>query len=236
MTNSFNSDKTTERRSNKSTIILLSGVLLMQVAIFIAIIYPHSQRFPEGTTPTNKHTSTVINTKNKYPYTTINQATTPFSVIDNEIARLMSTIFSPPQQSRINATKHYNQMVKTMNNAMQSMNDLMSIDSGWDMINISPAMDMRDKKDSYEIYFSIPSSSASNITVELNGQLLNMYIPIHITTPGYNEFRTYKQQILIPGPISTNTELKATISNSVLRVILPKGTNNDIHCGHIRLL
>jgi HSP20 family molecular chaperone IbpA len=112
-----------------------------------------------------------------------------------------------------------------MNNAMQEIaffSDLMNIDSGWDRINISPAMDMREKNDSYEINFSIPDGTTSNVTVELNGQLLNMYIPIHISKPGYNEFRTYKQQILIPGPINTNEEIKATISNNVLRVILPK--------------
>ncbi len=209
----------TTRPQRKPERILLVCVLLMQVAIFIAIIHSRSSFSPQKAK--TDLSTTKINT-NSQP---TNHIISSFSVIDQNMEKLMQQFFNSSRQSHRHVRNHQRIMQQTINNAMQEMaffSDLMNIDSGWDAINISPAMDMREKKNTYEITVSIPCGTESNVIVELNGQLLNMYIPIQITKPGYNELRTYKQQILIPGPINTNTTIKAAISNNVLRVIIPK--------------
>ncbi len=227
-----------EKRSRKLEIFLLAGVLVMQIAIFIALLSP--KLLPDNNTPKNNPDTkpkNVISATNSIP---ANKQISPFTTIDNKMACLMNEFFndlSPHHNSR--NMRIHRSMLQQLNNAMNSMkffDDMINIDSGWDRINVSPAMDMREKKNTYEIRLSIPDGSSSNVTVELNGQLLSMYIPIHIKTHNYNEYRTYKQQILIPGPISSDKAISTTISNNIIRIILPKGTERSFHQGYTKLL
>ncbi len=234
-----NSNKTISlgKRSHKPEFILLIGVLIMQVAIFIAIIHSRKPNTSKNA-QIDIHALPAIEAE-KQPPPEANKEISPFTVMEHEMAHLMNTLLQNHRQPDSRSRQQQKHMMNTINNAMQEMaffSDMMNIDSGWDMVNISPAMDMRERENSYEIMVSIPCGTESNVIVELNGQLLNMYIPVQITTPGYKEFRTYKQQILIPGPISTNSSITATISNNILRVILPKGNRNSIHKGHTKLL
>ena len=237
MTTNYDKNSYKKKRSHKPEFILLIGVLVMQVAIFIAIINSRKPTYQENRQLNRQNLDTTKAIKQNQAPT--NHIISPFSVMDRDMAFLMNELFKSPRQSQYNNQQHHIRMVQSLNNAMRDMaffSDLMNIDNGWDMVNISPAMDMREKEHSYEIMVSVPGGTESNVIVELNGQLLNIYIPIQISTPEYNECRTYQQQILIPGPISTNTAMTATISNNILRVILPKGNRISSHTDHTKLL
>ena len=201
--------------------VLLGCILLMQIAIFAYLYYSGRRDNKHDTT---RHARSVCtgrtDNSHKWPQS-------PFTAIDMQMEKLMNAAFSsiPATVSHHNALQRHRQIMHNLQSTMKQMTDFqnaINIDSGWDAINISPAMDMREKSNSYEVVFCVPPGTSSNITVKLNGNLLSMVIPIKISTPRYSEYRTYEQRIMLPGAVKADSNIKAAVSNGMLRVILQK--------------
>ena len=204
----------------KPEAILLGCILLMQIAIFAYIYY--SGKLHNNHNTHKELSACPVDIRNSHKW-----QKSPFTAIDIQMEKLMNAAFNsiPASFSHHNALQRHRQIMRNLQNTMKQMADFqnaMNIDSGWEAINISPAMDMREKSNSYEVVFCVPPGTSSNITVKLNGNLLSMVIPIKISTPHYSEYRTYEQHIMLPGAVKANKNIKAAVSNGMLRVTLLK--------------
>jgi len=99
------------------------------------------------------------------------------------------------------------------------------LDDGWESAAASPAMDMREEPGRYVVVFSLPGLDRSNITVNLEGRLLT--VSSKTTDQARSHFSTYsfERRVLLPGPVKEGTQAQATLSNGVLRVRVPKGSD-----------
>ncbi len=93
------------------------------------------------------------------------------------------------------------------------------VDSGWDRSPSSPAMDIREQGETYEVFFSLPSGIAEDsVRVTAAGNVLTL------TMKDDDTGKSYLQRIRIPCGAERPDKIYSVISNDVLRVrICPCG-------------
>lgn len=115
--------------------------------------------------------------------------------------------------------------VMAMDAMMESMARLHSavqFNRGWDRLQASPTLDMRDTESGYLVTFSIPGVDADELGVLLDGRVLTVRAWCPATGAGGGGHR-YERRILLPGPVGEAGEAQAHLTNGVLRVHVPKG-------------
>lgn len=115
--------------------------------------------------------------------------------------------------------------VMAMDAMMESMARLHSavqFNRGWDRLQASPTLDMRDTENGYLVTFSIPGVNADDLGVLLDGRVLTVraWCPADGADGGGHR---YERRILLPGPVGEAGEAQAHLTNGVLRVHVPKG-------------
>jgi len=115
--------------------------------------------------------------------------------------------------------------VMAMDAMMESMARLHSavqFNRGWDRLQASPTLDMRDTENGYLVTFSIPGVNADDLGVLLDGRVLTVRAWCPADGAGGGGHR-YERRILLPGPVGEAGEAQAHLTNGVLRVHVPKG-------------
>ncbi|HOM58961.1 MAG TPA: hypothetical protein PK770_03775 [Kiritimatiellia bacterium] len=85
--------------------------------------------------------------------------------------------------------------------------------SDWDRLPASPALDMRENGQAYEILFSLPSGvDRDNVRVTSSGSLLTLAL----TDPGTG--KVLMRRIRIPCEAEPNSRIHSVVSNRVLHV------------------
>lgn len=91
------------------------------------------------------------------------------------------------------------------------------VDSGWDRIPVSPAMDMREEGRAYEILFALPEGvNKDSVRVTKTGNVLTLAMKTD------DARKVYMQRVRIPCSVDQPAAICSTVSNNVLCVrILP---------------
>jgi len=116
------------------------------------------------------------------------------------------------------------------------MGPFVDLDSGWDSIMASPAMDMKEKDNRYVVVFSLPGVRSSDVRVSLEGRMLTVYTDVR-SMDGYGEhIATFERAVQLPGPVADAQLAEATLTNGVLRISVPKTTGDEPSSKSKRLL
>ncbi len=118
---------------------------------------------------------------------------------------------------------------------MARLRSAMHIDEGWDALRTSPTMDMRDGESDYLVSFSIPGADASDIDVSLAGRVLTVQALTPVRGPYSTRLQRFERRVLLPGPVGVADDAHASITNGILRVHVPKGSDGSPQLGTFRL-
>lgn len=94
---------------------------------------------------------------------------------------------------------------------------------GWEMLNASPSLDMRDTDGGYLVTFSIPDVQPDGLGVMLDGRVLTVRAQCGGTPALPGSLRCYERRVLLPGPVGASGDAQAHLTNGILRVLIPKG-------------
>ena len=103
----------------------------------------------------------------------------------------------------------------------------LDIDRGWDMVSTSPAMDMRRQDASYVVLFSLPGVDESRLAVTLEGRLLTVQASLDSMMRGSAATRVFRRQVLLPGPVDDSRPPAASVTNGMLRIVVPRGRGTE---------
>jgi HSP20 family molecular chaperone IbpA len=124
-----------------------------------------------------------------------------------------------------------------MADAIENMARLQSavhFNRGWDRLQASPTLDMRDTGNGYLVTCSIPGGHTEDLGVLLEGRVLTVraWCP---STQHPQGGQRYERRILLPGPVGSVDEAQAHLTNGLLRVHVPKGAEQESRRVIIRL-
>ena len=164
----------------------------------------------------------------------------PFVQTDDEIDRLMRTLSPqttrrpiPDDSDRMH--RQFSRMFEMAAEEIERFNSLVDIiDAEWDSVGVSPTMDMREQDDRYVVAFSLPGFHHSDVTVTLEDRLLTVAGIMRGHVAGSS--RRFERKVLLPGPIGDAELVRASITNQILRISLPKAQATAAPGGKFRLL
>lgn len=115
---------------------------------------------------------------------------------------------------------HMNRMFLNALSEFERMEHWTSLDDGWASLAASPAMDMREFDDNYVVLFGLPAGTRDNLKITLDGRLLTVFV----TSPYDGAPHIFERRIWLPGPVNDSEDTIATLTNNMLKVVLPKAT------------
>jgi len=128
------------------------------------------------------------------------------------------------------------------------LHGFLDIDKDWESLITSPAIDMRERNDSYVVVVSLPGTKESDVTVTLEGRLLTVFAPVRCdagSTIGLSMRRTgvgrgaagaFERNIQLPGPVGDARLASAGMTNGLLKVVIPKAQNTASGGGRVSIL
>lgn len=125
-----------------------------------------------------------------------------------------------------NAQRIFDRMDSTFANAFLNMrrsDPFIHFDDGWDRLMISPAMDMREHDNNYVVLCYLPTISPSNVSVVLNDRMLTVSSSAREWDGRTAQTSSFETHVQIPGPVGDLQQAAASLSNGVLKIIIPKG-------------
>lgn len=120
--------------------------------------------------------------------------------------------------------------------AMNNRRQLSGIDEGWSRLEITPGFNVHDTGDNYEITVQLPGVDKSDMRIQWARSVLTLIVEQNQErkTTGRNgsvrqSQRTsrFERHLRLPGAVSRQDAIKATYSNEVLRIIVPKETQEE---------
>jgi HSP20 family molecular chaperone IbpA len=118
---------------------------------------------------------------------------------------------------------------------MARMRSAMQLDEGWDSLRVSPTMDMRTDRNGYLVSLSIPGVNSSNVDVSLDGRVLTVTAHEEGRNGSGQSFRHFERRILLPGLVGDSKDIRAAMTNGLLRIHIPSGVQGNHPAMRIRL-
>jgi HSP20 family molecular chaperone IbpA len=125
------------------------------------------------------------------------------------------------------AQRMFERMDSTFANAFLNMrraDPFAHFDDGWDRLVTSPGMDMREHDNKYVVLCYLPTVSPSNVSVTINGRMLTVSSTAREWDGTTAETSSFQSRVQIPGPVGDLQQATASLSNGVLKIIIPKGS------------
>ena len=132
---------------------------------------------------------------------------------------------TPPPQSRHPADRMRDEMERMMmeaNRAFADLDPFFGSDAAFASLPASPAMNMRELDDSYELSLAMANADPKSIDVRLDGRLLS--VSSHQDTRSANaaSSQSFNSRVLLPGPVDTQAPLQITNENNRILIRIPK--------------
>jgi HSP20 family molecular chaperone IbpA len=100
--------------------------------------------------------------------------------------------------------------------------DILDLDTGWDSLVTCPAIDMREGPEDYVVVMSLPAVKRADVSVTLQGRVITVAAPVWHPAGAAHEPAGCERRIQLPGPVADDRSPEATLTNGVLRVVVPK--------------
>jgi HSP20 family molecular chaperone IbpA len=158
--------------------------------------------------------------------------------------------FAPANCNPFEHMQQMRQQIDTLfDQALQDFNQVGSpgrFDDGWTALSITPAMIVHDQGNAYEVVIHLPGVDKGDIQITLNGTILTVAAEQHQITTMTNaaatstshshSSRRFERKLRLPGIPPHPEDVKATLENGVLRIVIPKAGNGEEAESNIRVL
>ena len=118
------------------------------------------------------------------------------------------------------------EMERMMTEANRAFADFDSVfgpdDTPWAALPASPAMNLRELNDAYELSLAMPNTDPKSLDVRLDGRLLSVSSHQDTQTAHTASSQSFSSRVLLPGPVDPDASLLVTNENNRLCIRIPK--------------
>jgi HSP20 family molecular chaperone IbpA len=118
-------------------------------------------------------------------------------------------------------------MMAEANRAFADFDSLFGLDDTWATLPASPAMNMRELDDAYELSLDLPDADPDQLDVRLDGRLLSISSHQDTHTANTAASQRFSSRILLPGPVDANASLQITNQHNRVSIRIPKPVAPD---------
>ena len=95
-------------------------------------------------------------------------------------------------------------------------------DASWAALPASPAMNLRELNDAYELSLAMANADPKSLDVRLDGRLLSVSSHQDTQSAHSASSQSFSSRVLLPGPVDPNAALLVTNENDRLCIRIPK--------------
>ena len=131
----------------------------------------------------------------------------------------------PPPQFRHPADRMRAEMERMMRQADRAFADFDSVfgsDAAFAALPASPAMNLRELDDAYELSLALPDADPESLDINLDGRLLSVSSRQDTRTAHSASSQSFNSRVLLPGPVDAGAPLQITNENSRVLIRIPK--------------
>ncbi|MGD9612283.1 MAG: Hsp20/alpha crystallin family protein [Kiritimatiellia bacterium] len=107
-------------------------------------------------------------------------------------------------------------MLAEANQAFAGFDSFFDRDDVWATLPASPAMNLRELADAYELSLALPDADPDSLDVRLDGRLLSVSAHQDRRTSNASSSQRFNSRVLLPGPVDADAAF--TITNVAGRV------------------
>jgi HSP20 family molecular chaperone IbpA len=157
---------------------------------------------------------------------------------------LLASDFEASEATKSVNPQHPEQMLAQMEQLFRQMgmpnppvDPAGTFDEGWNVLAISPSINMRPEKDRLILTVTLPQTEKKDIHLTLNGDILKISAERQAQTTtddpqariSRHAHSRFEQQIRLPATPTLSAEIEATFEDNVLQVIIPLPGLNPPH-------
>ena len=113
-------------------------------------------------------------------------------------------------------------MLSEANRAFADFDSFFGMDEAWSALPASPALNMRETDEAYELTLAMPDADPNAFDVRLDGRLLSISSHQDTRTPRSSSSQHFSSRLLLPGPVEANTLMQITNETDRVRIRIPK--------------
>lgn len=113
-------------------------------------------------------------------------------------------------------------MMAEANRAFADFDSVFGSDAAWAALPASPAMNLREMDNAYELSLALPEASPDSLDVRLDGRLLSVSSHQDTRTPHTSSSQSFSSRVLLPGPVEPDALLQITNAAGRIRIRIPK--------------
>ena len=207
--------------------VLLVGILIVQFGMIAWLISQHRmQSHDDSTFPQTPNPKSLLQQDAQQHLTANRRGFTSHVLLPIQISTQRVTL--QVHSAILRRSTIHKEVDRMMNNAFSMfdrMDSMMHFDEHWNRLHATPAMDMRETQNSYEIVMSLPGINESDIEIKLEGRILKVSGKVHTKAEGKSNYHKFETCIQLPGPVDANQIAKTNVENGILRISIPKMKN-----------
>jgi HSP20 family molecular chaperone IbpA len=115
-------------------------------------------------------------------------------------------------------------MLAQANRAFADFDSVFGSDAAFAALPASPAMNLRELDDAYELALALPDTDPESIDVHLEGRLLSVSSHQDTRSAHSSSSQHFSSQVLLPGPVDPGAALQITNENNRICIRIPKPT------------
>ena len=149
-------------------------------------------------------------------------APSSFSLLPRLIARPRLPAPAPFRHPADRMRAEMERMLAEANRAFADFDSVFDRDDMWAALPASPAMNMRELDNAYELTLALPDAKPDALDVRLNGRLLSISSHQDTRTPHTSSSQHFSSSLLLPGPVAPDAVLQVTNLNGRVCIRIPK--------------
>ena len=117
-------------------------------------------------------------------------------------------------------------MMAEANQAFANFDSVFGPDDAWAALPASPAMNLREMDDAYELALALPDADPDSLDVRLDGRLLSVSSHQDTRTPHSSASQSFSSRVWLPGPVDADVTFQITNINDRICIRIPKPAAN----------
>ena len=117
-------------------------------------------------------------------------------------------------------------MMAEANQAFANFDSVFGPDDAWAALPASPAMNLREMDDAYELALALPDADPDSLDVRLDGRLLSVSSHQDTRTPRSSASQSFSSRVWLPGPVDPDATFQITNVNDRICIRIPKPAAN----------
>lgn len=115
-------------------------------------------------------------------------------------------------------------MLAEANQAFAGFDSFFDPGDAWAALPASPAMNLRELNDAYELSLALADANPAHLDVRLDGRLLSVSSHQDTRTPHASSSQSFSSRVLLPGPVDPNASFTVSNVDDHVCIRIPKPT------------